>query len=145
MSTPFTRKGAEVRVRLDADARAVLAALPDLLGGSDDAGGRLSYRAHPGDEEAEARYRDLVGDSLDDLRGEDRSTLLRSVGEGTIGLEEAEAWMRVIGEARLVLAARLGIEHDGWETEADPGQSPEMALLGYLGYLQDGLVGALGP
>jgi hypothetical protein len=144
MSAPFTRKGSDVRVRLDADSRAVLAALPDLLAGSDDADGRLSYRVHPGDAEAEARYRDLVGDSLDDLRREDRSTLTRSCGEGTIGLEEAEAWMRVIGEARLVLAVRLGIEHDGWEEEADPAQSPEMALLGYLGYLQDGLVGVLG-
>ena len=47
--------------------------------------------------------------------------------------------MRVIGEARLVLAARLGITEDGWEDDADP----EMALLGYLGYLQDGLVGVL--
>ena len=144
MRRPFTRRGTEVRVHLDADSRAVLAALPDLLAGSDDAGGRLSYRVHPDDTEAEERYRDLVGDSLDDLRREDRSILTRSCGGATIDVEEAEAWMRVIGEARLVLAARLGIERDGWEDEADPGQSPEMALLGYLGYLQDGLVGVLG-
>ncbi len=144
MSAPFTRKGTEIRVRLDADSRAVLAALPDLLAGSDDAGGRLSYRVHPDDAAAEERYRELVGDSLDDLRREDRLALSRSFEDAAIDLAEAEAWMRVIGEARLVLAARLGIEHDGWEEEADPGQSPEMALLGYLGYLQDGLVNVLG-
>ena len=143
MSAPFTRRGDEVRVRLDRDSRDVLAALPELLTGSDDAGGRLSYQVHPDDPAAEERYRELVGDSLDELRDEDRSTLMRSVGATTIGVEDAESWMRVIGEARLVLAARLGIEQDGWEDEADPAQSPELALLTYLGYLQDRLVAIL--
>jgi hypothetical protein len=62
----------------------------------------------------------------------------------SLELEEAEAWMRVIGEVRLVLAGRLGIVTDGWEEDADPEQSPEMALLGYLGFLQDRLVSVLG-
>ena len=143
MSGPFTRRGDEVRVKLDRDTRDVLAALPELLAGSDDADGRLTYRVHPDDAEAEERYRELVGDSLDDLRRGDRETLVRGIGDSTIGIEDAEAWMRVIGEARLVLAARLGIERDGWEEDADPAQNPEMALLTYLGYLQDRLVAIL--
>ena len=36
-----------------------------------------------------------------------------------------------------------GIVTDGWEETADPEQSPEMALLTYLGYLQDRLVAVL--
>jgi hypothetical protein len=143
VSGPFTRRGETVRVRIDRDTRDVLSALPELLAGSDDAGGRLDYRVHPDDPAAEERYRELVGDSLDDLRTEDRSALLRSVGESAISLEDAEAWMRVIGEARLLLAARLGITEDGWEDSADPSQNPEMALLAYLGFLQDRLVAVL--
>jgi hypothetical protein len=143
MSGPFTRQGDEVRVKLDRDTRDVLAGLPELLAGSDDADGRLTYRVHPDDAEAEERYRELVGDSLDDLRRGDREALVRGIGDSTIGIEDAEAWMRVIGEARLVLAARLGIERDGWEEDADPAQNPEMALLTYLGYLQDRLVAIL--
>jgi len=143
MSGPFTRRGDEVRVKLDRDTRDVLAGLPELLAGSDDADGRLTYRVHPDDPEAEERYRELVGDSLDDLRRGDREVLVRGIGDSTIGIEDAEAWMRVIGEARLVLAARLGIERDGWEEDADPAQNPEMALLTYLGYLQDRLVAIL--
>ena len=57
-------------------------------------------------------------------------------------LEDLEAFMRVVGEARLVLAARLGIEDDGWELEARP-DDPEMALLGLLGWVQDSAVGFL--
>lgn len=139
MTNPFTRTGDEVRVRLDRETRELLVTLPELLADAGDIGGRLDYRAHPEDAPAEERYRELVGNSLDDLRTADRDILIRGVEESTISLEEAESWMRVIGEARLVLAARLGITEDGWEDDADP----EMALLGYLGYLQDGLVGVL--
>ena len=51
--------------------------------------------------------------------------------------------MRVVGEARIILAARLGIVEDGWEQDVESSRDPEMALLGYLGYLQDALVGVL--
>lgn len=143
MSQPFVRKGDRVRVHLDAGTRELLASLPELLEQSDDAEGRFDYRIHPDDPAAEARYRELVGDSLDDLRSEDRSVLRRAGAADTIDPEEAEAWMRVIGEVRLVLAGRLGIVADGWEEDAAPEQSPEMALLTYLGYLQDRLVAVL--
>ena len=143
MTEPFTRQGTAVAVHLDPMSRHLLATLPGLLADAGDAGGRLSYRVHPDDPDAEERYRDLVGDSLDDLRDADRETLAGRVGEATISLEDAEAWMRVIGEARLVLAATLGITEDGWEGAADPGENPQLAVLTYLGYLQDGLVSVL--
>jgi hypothetical protein len=50
--------------------------------------------------------------------------------------------MRVVGEARIVLAGRLGIEEDGWEETASI-EDPEVAMLHYLGYLQESLVEAL--
>ena len=49
----------------------------------------------------------------------------------------------MIGEARLVLADRLGIEDDGWEAETELQSDPELVLLGWLGYLQDAAVGVL--
>lgn len=143
MSRPFVRTGDRVRVHLDADTRELIASLPDLLEQSGDAEGRFDYQVHPDDPDAEARYRELVGDSLEDLRRSDRLVLRRAAAADTLDLEDAEAWMRVIGEVRLVLAGRLGIVADGWEDDADPEQSPEMALLTYLGYLQDRLVAVL--
>ncbi len=57
--------------------------------------------------------------------------------------EEAESWIRVIGDARLALGARLGIEQDEWEQDRKLSMSREGAMLHYLGYLQDRLVAVL--
>ena len=143
MIEPFTRDGDKVVVRLSAAEIAVLEDLPELITRDRDAGGRLSYTAHPNDEAAEGRYRDLIGDDLDRLRSADRAAFATRLEAKELTLEEAEAWMRVVGEARITLAARLGIVEDGWERDAESSRDPEMALLGYLGYLQDALVGVL--
>lgn len=143
MSRPFRRQGDTVSVRLSAAELAVLGGLAGLIEADGDAGGRLDYLAHPGDVEAEQRYRDLIGDDLDRLRSADRRTFGGGLAADELSLEDAEAWMRVLGEARIVLASRLGITEDGWEEDAATDDDPEMALLGYLGYLQDALVEAL--
>ena len=144
MTEPFVRRGDVVEVNLAVATRRALKGLPALIAAAGDAGGRLEYEAHPSDPEAEDRYRELVGSSLEESRAADRSLLLRGYALEEIGLDQAEAWMRVIGEARLVLAVRLGIEEDGWEGEVDPDAfDPDMALMLYLGYLQDRLVEAL--
>lgn len=143
MTEPFTRSGSTVEVRLSDSEISVLADLPELIAREGDADGRLAYVAHPDNEGAEERYRDLIGEDLNRLRSADRAAFARGLGTSSLTLEEAEAWMRVIGEARIVLAGRLGIVEDGWEQEAATTRDPEMALLGYLGYLQEGLIGAL--
>ena len=142
----FRRSGDEVVVDLSAPERNVLRLVPDLLEDlrpSDPGADRLRYVAHPDDEDAEGRYRELVGNALDTARLEDRRAFARTIDAETMGLEQAEAWMRVVGEARLVLAARLGISEDGWEEIIDPSDGPEVAILGFLGWVQDGLVQAL--
>lgn len=143
MNEPFLRRGDRVRVRLSAAERAALTAVPDIIAESGDAGGRFDYQAHPDDPEAEDAYRRLVGSNLDSLRRADRAAFITELDEAEISLDTAEAWMRVIGEARIALATRLGIEEDGWEARADPEADPEMAMLTYLGFLQEELVSAL--
>ncbi len=143
MTEPFVRTGTAVEVRLSDAEVSVLADLPELINRDGDAGGRLAYVAHPDDEAAEERYRDLIGEDLERLRAADRAAFTRALGATSLTLEEAEAWMRVIGEARICLAGRLGITEDGWEQEAGQTRDPEMALLGYLGYLQESLIEVL--
>jgi hypothetical protein len=143
VSTPFRRSGSLVRVRLSDEERAILASVPAIISDAGDAGGRFDYRAHADDAEAEGRYRDLIAGSLETMRAEDREQFLCTLGEASIDLETAEAWMRVIGDARLVLAGRLGIEEDGWEESTDPATDPDVALITYLGFIQDELVTAL--
>ena len=140
---PFTRMGDAVAVGLSQIEISVLGDLPELIVSEGDAEGRFAYVAHAEDDSAEARYQDLIGDDLDRLRATDRATFAICLGSKELSLEEAEAFMRVVGEARIVLATRLGVTEDGWEQEAAESRDPGMALLGYLGYLQDALVGAL--
>lgn len=144
MRGPFARDEREIVVRLGDLERTALAALPEMLDRGGDAGGRLTYVAHPDDEAADRRYRDLVGASLEEARQQDRSVFLSGLGRERIDADEAEAWLRVIGEARLLLAHALGVEDDGWEDESQPAEDAEMALLLYLGHLQDRLVEVLG-
>lgn len=143
MSEPFHRSGQRIRVRLTDEEREVLATLLGLVADAGDATRRLDYRAHPDDPAAEDRYRELVGDSLDSLRHADRRRFGDTVGDASIDAETAESWIRVVGEARLILAERLGIDDDAWEEHHDPTASPDAALISYLGYLQDALVRAL--
>jgi len=142
----FRRKRDEVVIELSAPERNVLRMVPDLLDDlrpSDPGAGRLRYVAHPDDEDAEERYSDLIGDALDTARREDRLEFTRTIDADTMDLSQAEAWMRVVGEARLVLAARLDITEEGWEETIDPSDGPEVAILGFLGWVQDALVGVL--
>ncbi len=140
MSEPFTHRSGSYRLRLDTEERVVLRSVPDLLAAGGDADGRLAYRAHPYDDAADARYQELVAGSLDGLRRLDRKGFDRVVEGEFVPVEDVESFMRVVGEARIVLAGRLGIAEDGWEEEADPTSDPRLAMLGWLGYLQDAAV-----
>ncbi len=49
--------------------------------------------------------------------------------------------MRVIGDARLAIAARIGIEDDRWESQQPT--DPQLLMVHYLTHLQGGLIEAL--
>jgi len=146
----FRRDGDRIVVELGEQERLVVALSLQVLAGVDsspigDPGReRLSYRAHPDDPEADERFRSLTGGMLHKARADDRRTLAGSLQADSIDRDEAEAWMRVVGEARLVLATGLGIEDDGWEQDLNPEHAPrELLLLEYLGRIQDALVRVL--
>ncbi len=143
MSRPFESGTAGIRLTLGRDEIGVLRSIPTLLEIGGDADGRLDYTPHPNDLDAADRYRDLVGNDLDVLRNDDRSQFDATLSGEPVAVATVEAFMRVVGEARLVLAARIGITDDGWETEMERGTDPELTLLGWLGYLQDAAVETL--
>lgn len=137
-----------VTVRLGETEVALLSSLPDGLSAvgtdpDDRAGPRIHQSAYPDDPMASAEYEVTHGASLEAARAEDRAVFAATIGMalGGVTLSEAEtaAWMRVVGEARLVLAARLGIEDSSWERT-----SPETVVLHYLTGLQVQLIDALG-
>lgn len=142
MTGPFERVGDGYRLRLRFVERSVLRSVPGILDTGGDAGGRLDYTAHPDEPSADRRYRELVAGSLDELRSDDRAGFRSVVAGDPVSPDQIEAFLRVVGEARIILAARLGIEEDGWEYGASPGD-PDMALLGWLGWLQESAVAVL--
>lgn len=143
MKGPFRIASDEISLTVGSAEREALRSVPGLLDIGGDAGGRLDYTPHPDSPDADANYRALIGEDLERLRGEDRKAFDRIVGGAPVSPDEIEAFMRVVGEARLVLANQLGIEDDGWELEVDVNSDPEMAMLGWLGYLQDAAVHVL--
>ena len=137
-------------MKLGVNEVAVLEQLVPLL--VVEGGWRLSPTGHlpvyPGRPEDDAEFWRLMGDELRRAKAEDRATFIETLGAAQRGVvlseDQAEAWLRVMGEARLVLAARLGIEHeDDYEAVRDGG-GPEMAVLDYLSYLQASLSETLG-
>ena len=112
-----------------------------LMADSHDTLRLLNPPAHPGDEEAEAAYRAMVGDEL--LRG--RLDLLDVVDEGIGGavLDEAgvAAWLQGLNMIRLVLGERL--ELDGADLAAhELPDGPATVLYEWTGELLEFLVRA---
>jgi hypothetical protein len=100
MSDPFQMEGGRVQVRLSGPERAAIAGIPEIIEAAGGAEGRFEYRAHPDDAAADRRYKELVGDDLDSLRSADRDAFRAAVEAEALEPEQAEAMMRVIGEAR---------------------------------------------
>ncbi len=61
-----------------------------------------------------------------------------ATGPLLLASEDAAAWARVIGEARIVLAARKGLFEDG--LPSGPVDDPEVAFVMFLGVVQEELV-----
>jgi hypothetical protein len=138
-----------VRLDLPDDEREVLrqvaGELRGLLEEAPDEPGlrRLFPRAHE-DDTLEEAYRDLTRDQL--VSGRDRAlrTIEETAGNTLLTPDEADAWLRGLNDARLVLGTRLDVTEDfDWEAvDVTHPQAQELALYAYLSWLQEQLVEA---
>jgi hypothetical protein len=104
---------------------------------------RLNVPAYLGDAESAEEWRREMGDRIEDGRAEDRKVLRSALEtDGRVMLEpaRAEAILRVVNEARLVLAARLGIEV---ESDYEHLDAAGTVALHYLGLFIEDLTGEL--
>lgn len=137
-----TRDGIEVE--LTAEERLFLGdVLPLLAGvgarGSDPAADRLTVPVYLDDQEANEEWWRLMGQDLEAGRKSDRNVfekVVESEDPVLLDVDEADAMLRVLNEARLVLGARFGVE-----VEADHDDLPEDSrqVLDYLGWIQEQL------
>ncbi len=101
----------------------------------------LPVRAYPDEPEEDAQYRRLIESERSQARAADQSAVSLTLDAAADGVflsrAEAEAWLRVLGESRLLIASRLGVVDNDWEDDED---SEELAVLHYLSWLQSSLV-----
>lgn len=113
---------------------------------------RRLFPAAYDDPEFDAEYRDLAHADLVAGRIDALDTFLRTLDGGTrrgrrwevrLTGDEAEAWLSVVNDARLVLAGVVGIrEESEWDRGPDH-DDPASVMLYYLGWLEEELVTAL--
>ncbi|HZD21797.1 MAG TPA: DUF2017 family protein, partial [Acidimicrobiia bacterium] len=133
-----------IRVRLEPEERVFLGdVLPLLVGvgspGSDPAADRLRVPVYLDDPEANSEWWRLMGEDLDAARRADRAVFAKAISGDepmTLSVEEADAMLRVLNEARLALGARFGIE-----VEEDHAKLPEDSrqVMDYLGWIHEEL------
>ncbi len=73
--------------------------------------------------------------------------LAETAGRDLLTSDEADAWLRAVNDARLVLGTRLDISEDfdwdGFGFDETTPRAPELALYSYLSWLQEQLVEAM--
>lgn len=139
----FNLKGERVEVKLTETELTFLGdVLPFLAGigqpGSDPAADRLHVPVYLDDPDSNEEWWRLMGHDLEAGRRADRSAFEKVVSGDvdTLDIEEANAFLRVLNEARLALGARLGLD-----VEDDHDRLPEESrqALDYLGWIQEEL------
>jgi hypothetical protein len=139
-----------VHVDLDEEERGLLRQVADELRDllteepEDPSLRRLFPTAHE-DPEREGEYRELTRNQLVTGRQRSLEVLESTADSRVLTPEEADAWLRALNDARLVLGTRLDITEDyDWDAlDTTTPRAPELALYAYLSWLQEQLVEAL--
>ena len=134
-----------VLLRLSPEERALLAGLAaelrsQLDGEPREPSLRRLFPPAYADEQDERAYRELAGGGLLDGRRQALELLAATSTSDRLSAEEADAWLRALNDLRLVLGTRLDVQEG---TLLDNPQTPELAIYGYLSWLQEQLVAAL--
>jgi hypothetical protein len=114
---------------------------------SDPAIARLLPNAYLDDEAASQEFRYLTEHSLVNRKiANARVFMLTLDGGGDVELDAAsqQAWLRTLADIRLIIASRLGIEHDDDEGHRDSDEQMMMRdVYDWLAAVQGSLVDAL--
>ena len=145
----FERKGDFVLLRLDVHERLLLSDLLDelerLLDDPDDPELRRLFPPAYSDRENDEQYRSLVRDQLVSGRSKALATVRRTLAGETLEIDQAEQWLRALNDMRLVLGTRWDVTEqlDYGKLDLDEPRGRELAVYGYLSWLQEQLVEAL--
>jgi uncharacterized protein DUF2017 len=125
--------------------RGLCVELRELIVADDAAVARLFPAAYRDDPEASAEYDRLVRDDLAAGRLDALATVEATLEADRLDEAGLAAWCGALNDLRLVLGERLGVTEDLYVDGIDPTdpQAPELALYGWLTWLQSEVVEAL--
>lgn len=147
-------EGGGVELRLPADVRdglrRVVGQLRDLYASDeaadDPAIARLYPPAYLDDPGGNLAFDELTAAGLRDQRFASMTVVERTIDANRLDADEAEAWLRTLNDARLVLGVRLEIteENEAEDFSADPETAATFELYAMLSAIVELLVQALG-
>ena len=141
---PWARDGLELVAQFTAVEAAVLSdtmwqAIDLMQSGAgedrDHALDRLLPNAYPDDPDAAAAFRQGTEGSLLASKIRNAQTVIlgaRTDAPVRLTPSEVQSWLRALTDARLILASRLGIEHDDDPGNGDPYVTDVYQWFGYL-------------
>jgi Domain of unknown function (DUF2017) len=147
----FQRRGDAVRVSLDRHEQLLLTELLDelegLLDDPDDPELRRLFPPAYSEPTDDEQYRSLVRDQLVSGRSKALATVRATMGSDTLDADQADQWLRALNDMRLVLGTRWDVTEqlDYGKLDLDEPRGRELAVYGYLSWLQEQLVEALAP
>ncbi len=97
------------------------------------------------DRKRDSEYQRLMRDDLETGLRETFDVMEATAGREQLTAPEAEAWLRALTDLRLVLGTRLDVREDTFDSGLDLNdpRAPELAVYGYLSWLQEALVEAV--
>lgn len=142
------RRDGTYRVRLPAEERDVLAALPVQLRDALGAGEPTLYRLFPpafvDDDDGNAEYAHLVGATLLDGKLAALAELERTAHADSLTEEELRTWLGGLESLRLVLGTQLDVTEESYgPLDRNDPDAPRLALYHWLSWLQEEVVQAL--
>jgi hypothetical protein len=147
----FQRRGDAVRVSLDRHEQLLLTELLDelegLLDDPDDPELRRLFPPAYSEPTDDEQYRSLVRDQLVSGRSKALATVRATMGSDTLDADQADQWLRALNDMRLVLGTRWDVTEqlDYGKLDLDEPRGRELAVYGYLSWLQEQLIEALEP
>ncbi|MBT1676300.1 DUF2017 family protein [Curtobacterium aurantiacum] len=149
---PFVRRADGVHLGLSSGERDLLTSLTEQLRqvldgdlSADPVTERMFPDAYPGDDDASAEFRKYTKSDLLTQKTTNAGIVhdwLTGARDGSLDVEDEQAWLRTLTDLRLTIADRLGIEDADDEersVEADAGVGLR-DVYDWLGYVQEHLV-----
>ena len=136
-----------VRPGLEPAERALLRALPaqarELVDNEEPSARRLFPVAYPGDDQAQAEYRAMMGGQLLEHHRHALDALVQSVDDDTLDEAQLSVWLGAVEVLRLLLGTQLDVSEDHVTVLPQDPRAEQFTVYQYLSMLQGEIVDAL--